>query len=65
MCSENENIQELFLKVIGLKPKRQYSIDEKMEYYEKRFYDLSLPSSIRSYAKKRYLELEKIKYGKR
>lgn len=49
----------------GLKFKRQYSIDEKMKYYEKRFYDLSLPASKRSYAKKRYLELERIKCGKR
>lgn len=56
MCSE---------KVNGLKSKRKYCIDEKMDYYEKRFYDLSLSSSKRSYAKKRYLELEKIKYGKR
>lgn len=45
--------------------KRQYSIDEKMQYYEKRFYDLNLPSSKRAYAKQRYRELERIKYGKK
>lgn len=57
-----QELLDLFEKITG---RKGYSIDEKMEYYLNRFYDLSLPSSVRAYAKKRYLELEKIKFGKK
>lgn len=57
-----QEILDLYKQVTG---RVGYSIDDKMEYYKKRFYDLSLPSAKRAYAKRRYLELQKIKFGKK